>query len=57
MQNFVKTIINGVQKWTKKEIKKSTANWNQNDESADNYVKNRTHWEEEDGTIHKLDSK
>lgn len=47
MQNFIKTIINGVQKWTKKEIKKSTADWNQNDASADDYVKNRTHWTEE----------
>lgn len=47
MQNFIKTIINSVQKWTKKEIKKSTADWNQNDSSAADYVKNRTHWEEE----------
>lgn len=47
MQNFIKTIINGVQKWTKKEIKKSTADWSQNDSSAADYVKNRTHWEEE----------
>lgn len=46
MQNFIKTIINGVQKWTKKEIKKSTADWNQNDSSTADYVKNRTHWEE-----------
>ena len=54
MQNFIKTIINAVQSWTKKEIKKteeriieSTADWNQNNPNADNYVKNRTHWEEE----------
>lgn len=45
MQNFIKTIINGVQSWTKKEIKNSTADWNQNDENAADYVKNRTHWE------------
>ena len=57
MQNFIKTIINAVQTWTKKKIKGSTADWNQNDSSADNYVKNRTHWEEEDGTVHKLNSK
>lgn len=57
MQNFIKTIINAVQSWTKKEIKDSTADWNQNDTSAVDYVKNRTHWEEEDGTVHKLDSK
>ena len=52
MQNFMKTILSGIQKWTKKEIKdnakNSTADWNQNDSSAANYVKNRTHWEEEE---------
>lgn len=31
--------------------------WNQNDENAPDYVKNRTHWEDEDGTVHKLDPK
>ena len=46
MQNFIKTIINSVRNWVKGEIKKSKADWNQNDSSADNYVKNRTHWEE-----------
>lgn len=46
VQNFIKTIINGVQKWTKKEIKNSTADWNQNDPTVADYVKNRTHWEE-----------
>lgn len=30
----------------KDSIKNSTADWSQNDASADNYVKNRTHWEE-----------
>ena len=47
MQNFIKTIINAVQVWTSKKIKDSTGDWNQNDPNADNYVKNRTHWEEE----------
>lgn len=37
-------------------ITNSVADWSQNDASADNYVKNRTHWEE-DGVVHKLDSK
>lgn len=46
MQNFIKTIINALQTWTKKEITNSTANWNQNDPTAPDYVKNRTHWEE-----------
>lgn len=47
MQNFIKTILNGVQAWVKGKINASTADWNQNDYNADNYVKNRTHWEEE----------
>lgn len=46
MQNFMKTILSAVQTWTKGKIKDSTADWNQNDSNADNYVKNRTHWEE-----------
>lgn len=28
--------------------------WNQNDETAKDYVKNRTHWMDDDGTVHKL---
>lgn len=46
MKNFMKTILSGVQAWTRGEIRKSTADWNQNDQNADNYIKNRTHWEE-----------
>lgn len=46
MQNFIKTIINAAQSWTKREIKNSTADWNQNDINAVDYVKNRTHWSE-----------
>lgn len=52
MQNFIKTIINAVQSWTKKEIKNSTADWNQNDASAADYVKNRTHWS--DGLVEEV---
>ena len=47
MQNFIKTIINSVRNWVKGEIKKSKADWNQNDSSADNYVKNRPFYETE----------
>lgn len=47
MQNFIKTIINSVQSWTKKQIKSSVADWSQNDSNANSYIKNRTHWEEE----------
>ena len=31
--------------------------WNQNDPTAKDYVKNRTHWVDDDGTVHKLDEK
>lgn len=48
----MKTILSGIQTWTKGKIKESitasTADWNQNDSNANNYVKNRTHWEEEE---------
>ena len=34
------------------------ANWNQNDEAALDYIKNRTHWVEDDGeTYHTIDEK
>lgn len=46
MQNFMETILSAVKTWTKGKIKDSTADWNQNDPNADNYVKNRTHWAE-----------
>jgi seryl-tRNA synthetase len=32
------------------------SDWNQNDETAPDYVKNRTHWEE-NGIVHKIDEK
>ena len=48
----MKTIINAVQSWTKKEIKNSTADWSQNDASAVDYVKNRTHWS--DGVVEEV---
>ena len=54
MQNFMKTIISAIRAWIKGEMNRvenkitaSAADWNQNDPNADNYVKNRTHWEEE----------
>lgn len=31
--------------------------WAQNDEAKKNYIKNRTHWVDDDGTVHKLDAK
>ena len=50
MQNIVKTLISGFKILVNKKIRGSVADWNQNDSSADNYVKNRTHWVEE-GTV------
>lgn len=47
MNDFMKTILSAIKTWTERKIKSSTADWNQNDSTADNYVKNRTHWEEE----------
>ena len=45
----MKTILSGVQTWTRtwteRKIKESTADWNQNDSKADNYIKNRTHYD------------
>jgi hypothetical protein len=59
----MKVILSAFQTWIKKEINKinnriveSIADWNQNDSSADGYVKNRTHWEEK-GQICNLDKK
>ena len=64
MQNFMKTILSAIRAWIKREmnlvenkITASTADWNQNDPNADNYVKNRTHWTDENGIVHKLDKK
>ena len=41
MQNFMETIVHAVKSWTTGEIIKSTADWNQNDASASDYIKNK----------------
>ena len=57
MQNFIKTMFNSIREWTKSEIFKSESklkkqinenksDWAQNDEGANGYIKNRTHWTE-----------
>ena len=46
MLNFMKTMVSAVKSWTEKKFDESTADWNQNDSTASNYIKNRTHWEE-----------
>lgn len=33
------------------------SNWAQNDESAKDYVRNRTHWVADDGTVHQIDER
>lgn len=64
MQNFMKTILSAFQTWTKreianvrKEIKNNSTDWNENDPNKNSYVKNRTHWIDEEGVVHKLDQK
>jgi hypothetical protein len=47
MQNIAKTLMSGLKTLIDNKIRKSVADWNQNDTEAVNYVKNRTHWEEE----------
>ena len=42
MNEFTRTIINGLKTY----IQKSRGNWNQNDETAVDYIKNRTHYSE-----------
>lgn len=44
MNNYIKTIISGLKQWVSAQITKSKSDWNQNDSSATNYVKNRTHY-------------
>lgn len=41
MENFIKTIISAIKSWTADKIKDSTADWNQNNPNATNYIKNR----------------
>ena len=56
MKNFLKTVFSAMKTWVGKNIKDSTADWNQNDPSATNYVKNRPFYEKE-GIVYKLDKK
>lgn len=51
--NHLKTFSNAfLQK-----MKSFRGNWNQNDPTADDYIKNRTHYVDNDGNVHKLDKK
>jgi hypothetical protein len=58
MNNNVKVYAS--KNWVEEKILNSRSDWNQNDESAPDYIKNRTHWvEQHDGkeVVHKLDGK
>lgn len=60
MNNFMKTIINGLKTWTLSRIKNSRGNWNQNDKNADDYIKNRpfyTYDGENGEVVKKIDDK
>ncbi len=46
MQNFMKTIMSALKTWTSKEIKKSTADWNENDSNSNSYIKNKPFYED-----------
>lgn len=56
MKNFLKTVFSAMKTWVDIKIKDSTADWNQNDSSATNYVKNKPFYEKE-GIVYKLDKK
>ena len=44
----LKTVLNAIKEYIRKQINKiKRPDWNQNDESAQDYIKNRTHWQEE----------
>ena len=44
----LKTTLNAIKEYIRRQIRKiKHPDWNQNDESAQDYIKNRTHWKEE----------
>ena len=45
MLEFIKTIMNALKNYVDSKISKSKSDWNQNDKSADNYIKNRPFYE------------
>ena len=54
MQNIIKTLTSGFKTWTQGLVKDSVADWNQNDKNANNYVKNRPFWKEDDKRVYIL---
>ena len=47
MNNYIKTIINGLKTWISSCIRSSRGNWEQNDSNADDYIKNRPFYSEQ----------
>ena len=44
----LKTTLNAIKEYIRRQVGKiKRPDWNQNDESAQDYIKNRTHWKEE----------
>lgn len=46
MHDYMKTLMSAFKLWVKEKFKDSVANWDQNDDTALDYIKNRTHWSE-----------
>lgn len=46
MLEFIKTIVNALKVYIDEKLVSTRPDWNQNDESAENYIENRTHWAE-----------
>lgn len=67
--NFTKTIVNALKHWTTDKLNKKVdkedfialknakPDWNQNDSSADDYIKNRPFYTDDNGKVIKLDKK
>ena len=57
MHDYMKTIISAIKSWVNENIKKSTADWNQNDKDSIDYIKNKPFGDNSDGTITKMSGK
>lgn len=45
MLDFIKSMISAIKSWVKREIVTSTADWDENNSSKTNHIKNRTHYD------------
>lgn len=46
MHEYIKTLLSAVKAWVTGELHASVADWNENNPSSLNYIRNRTHWVE-----------